>query len=49
MPPEARGVACATDPITLDGGLRALGLSLSERQRERLAGYLDLLQRWNRV
>ena len=49
MPPEARGVACATDPITLDGGLRALGLSLSKRQRERLAGYLDLLQRWNRV
>jgi 16S rRNA (guanine527-N7)-methyltransferase len=49
MPPETRGVECIADSITLEGGVRELGLRLSERQRERLARYLDLLQRWNRV
>ena len=40
-----------TDPLarTLSQGALALGLALSEAQRDRLLGFLDLLQRWNRV
>lgn len=33
----------------LDSGLEALGLALSERQRELLIAYLELLAKWNRA
>jgi 16S rRNA (guanine527-N7)-methyltransferase len=40
-----------TDPLarTLSQGALALGLALSEGQRDRLLGFLGLLQRWNRA
>jgi 16S rRNA (guanine527-N7)-methyltransferase len=35
--------------ITLEGGLEAIGLDLPPERVEALKGFLDLLQRWNRV
>ena len=41
----------APDPraVTLDAGLRALGLEADGAQRDRLLAYLDLLRKWNQA
>lgn len=48
VPVDAR----ATDPVMLpglDAGIDALGVALSRAQRDQLAGYLALLDKWNRT
>ncbi len=36
-------------PLDLERGIDALGLRVNEAQQQQLLGYMDLIQKWNKV